>query len=410
MPLDLRQSPRVAARVKVRKNRCLFKLALLACTVRLATAQSWVQTSAPVLAWDAVASSGDGRKLFATDAQGRLFASTNSGTAWDQMSAPVASRVACSSDGRTLCLDAGAPRAIWISTNSGITWGSYPPPPGDGRLTLSADGTKLVSGGFYSYVYTSPDFGLNWRTTSQSNYQQYVCGIACSADGAKLGALCCAGPSGTAFAFYSSTNSGDSWIEIDGPPGTNPGVGALASSSDGMRLVAALAFVGIYTSSDLGQSWQQSDATGPTAWNSIASSADGRKLVACSGSSSGDFPGQLLQSSDSGASWIDPGAPRTNWIAVASSADGNRLSAVVHNGGIYTWQAAPPPRLNIALVQSQVVLSWEAPSSSVLEQNTALGTSNWFPVTTAPTLTNGQYYVTIQPLPAAFGFYRLSNR
>lgn len=56
-------------------------------------------------------------------------------------------------------------------------------------------------------------------------------------------------------------------------------------------------------------------------WNSIASSADGTKLVA------GVTLGQLHTSTDSGLSWT-PRESARQWYALASSADGTRLAAV----------------------------------------------------------------------------------
>jgi hypothetical protein len=62
-------------------------------------------------------------------------------------------------------------------------------------------------------------------------------------------------------------------------------------------------------------------ATGAAAtWWSVASSADGTKLVAADGAS-----GQIYTSADSGTNWT-PRAISTNWQAVACSADGTNLS------------------------------------------------------------------------------------
>jgi hypothetical protein len=65
------------------------------------------------------------------------------------------------------------------------------------------------------------------------------------------------------------------------------------------------------------------------AWNSIASSADGSRLVAVAAG------GQIYTSADFGASWTARDSVR-NWHAVASSSDGRRLVAIVLNGQIYT--------------------------------------------------------------------------
>ena len=82
---------------------------------------------------------------------------------------------------------------------------------------------------------------------------------------------------------------------------------------------------------NIGTGWAPRDVA--RAWSSVASSADGRKLVA---GASGD---QLFTSTDSGVTWTGRDAAR-NWQSVASSADGTRQVAVVQSGGQIS---TPPP-------------------------------------------------------------------
>src|ERR1035441_8356383 len=101
----------------------------------------------------------------------------------------------------------------------------------------------------------------------------------------------------------------------------------LASSSDGTHLVAVVSGGGIYTSTNSGANWIQTGA--PTEyWDSVASSSDGTRLVVVRDG--------IYTSTNSGTTWTQTGAPSTNWISVASSSDGTHLAAVVYNGGIYT--------------------------------------------------------------------------
>jgi len=69
-------------------------------------------------------------------------------------------------------------------------------------------------------------------------------------------------------------------------------------------------------------------------WHSVASSADGTKLVACV------YPGQIYTSSDSGVTWTARESNRL-WWSVALSADGTKLVACVggslSTGQIYTY-------------------------------------------------------------------------
>src|SRR5436190_10029168 len=72
--------------------------------------QDWVQSSAPKLYWQGVASSGDGVRLIAAAysdsgyGPAGLYASTNSGSSWNPTSAPLQfwERVASSDDGISL--------------------------------------------------------------------------------------------------------------------------------------------------------------------------------------------------------------------------------------------------------------------------------------------------------------------
>jgi photosystem II stability/assembly factor-like uncharacterized protein len=81
------------------------------------------------------------------------------------------------------------------------------------------------------------------------------------------------------------------------------------------------------------QTWTQTSA--PTnLWYSVASSADGNKLVAAMG---GQFwTGPIYTSTNAGTTWTLTVAPSQHWMCVASSADGNKLAAAVSEGGIYT--------------------------------------------------------------------------
>ena len=104
---------------------------------------------------------------------------------------------------------------------------------------------------------------------------------------------------------------------------------SVASSADGSKLVAAVLNGPIYTSTDGGATWTPRDAT--RRWSSVASSADGNRLMAAV---EGD---RIYISKDAGATW-EPrmaDAPR-NWVSVASSADGMRLVAAAYLGQLYT--------------------------------------------------------------------------
>ena len=147
--------------------------------------------------------------------------------------------------------------------------------------------------------------------------------------------------------IYVSTNSGAIWTQTG--PSLNISVSewvSVASSADGTKLVAATDIdAGIYASTNSGADWTQTSAP-YNCWVSIASSADGNKLVAVSSSG-------IYTSTNSGVTWTQTSAPGASWHSVASSADGSNLVAVVNGGGIYistnsgvAWTQTSAPNTN----------------------------------------------------------------
>ena len=107
---------------------------------------------------------------------------------------------------------------------------------------------------------------------------------------------------------------------------------SVASSADGSKLVAVESGQGaggrIYTSTNYGVIWIPRESN--RIWSSVASSADGSKLVATVTN------GQIYTSTNSGITWT-PRETNRNWTSVASSDDGSKLVATVRPSGfIYT--------------------------------------------------------------------------
>lgn len=113
------------------------------------------------------------------------------------------------------------------------------------------------------------------------------------------------------------------WIQSDAP---NKSWGSIASAADGKRLIAVAnpqAFLTeIYISTNSGQNWVSNCAIGMVC-NAAASSADGKTLVVA-GVSTGKTNG-LYISTNSAASWTRVPLTNTWWSAVAMSADGRKL-------------------------------------------------------------------------------------
>ena len=407
----------------------LFLIIGLLATASIVSAQTWMQTSAPTNQyWESVALSADGSKIIATGLLSCYFTSTNSGITWTSNSTHSIAEnigswisIASSADGNKLA--AASLNSVYTSTNAGISWTSNNVPVGTNLISIasSADGTKLVTvvGGTPSfgavgsgYIYISTNSGTTWTQTSAP--KKYWSSVASSADGTKLVATTEDYNPAFDARIYTSTNSGFTWTQTSAP--TNALWAAVASSADGSKLVAVntahFAFVNgnyvcialglVYTSTDSGATWVSNNVPN-NGWQSVASSADGTKLVAIPQS------GGIFTSTNSGATWTSNNVNAFPYWAVASSADGNKQVMVVDGGSIYISQTTPSPQLNLTPSSTNLTLGWTVPSTNFVLQQSANLTS-WANVTNPPVLncTNLQNQVMISPSNSSC-FYRLKT-
>ena len=198
-------------------------------------------------------------------------------------------------------------------------------------IATSADGSRLASVAFNARVCMSADSGMTWTSNTIPN--QAFQGITMSADGSRLVVVADAGAGGAA---YFSTNYGNTWAKAAGP---DRGWHAVASSADGLR-VAGVDHVGqhVLTSTNGGLNWATNSPTVSANWSTIASSADGMKLIVGAGGVDFTTNGPLYGSVNAGLSWVSNNLPNQYWRSVASSADGQTLAAAVggrHSGPIY---------------------------------------------------------------------------
>jgi hypothetical protein len=195
-------------------------------------------------------------------------------------------------------------------------------------IASSADGSKLIATASSWKYYISTNSGSTWTINTQpqagSEYGSWL-SIASSADGTKLAGI-------NSTAIWVSTNSGATWFSNNVPGAVF--FSSVALSADGNKLVvmdgwpnAAGSLPGlIYTSTNSGIT--VTPTTAPTNnWTSVASSADGTKLVAVAWPITLNVPCSMYLSTNSGATWMPANEPNSNWVAVASSADGNKLVA-----------------------------------------------------------------------------------
>ena len=120
---------------------------------------------------------------------------------------------------------------------------------------------------------------------------------------------------------------------------------SVASSADGTKLVASANAYGmapgeIYTSADSGATWIRADVPS-NGWSSVASSADGNLLAVAAIQNANLSPGSIYVSVDSGVTWDLTSAPSDYWTSVASTADGTGLLAAGYGGSGYSVYASP---------------------------------------------------------------------
>jgi hypothetical protein len=398
--------------------------------------------------WDSVACSADGRVLVAVanennntppfSSGGPIFISTNSGATWAiATGAPTNGlweTVACSADGsRIIAAGGGGVPAdflfsIYTSSDTGATWVSNNVPIANWQsVASSADGTRLAAADYENRViYTSTNSGAVW-TQATNAPKEFWYSIVLSADGTKLAAVANGSYSGFGGTnIYTSTDFGATWITNAAPKTPNTTVAqknwvSIASSADGNKLVAAgggqngSGFIFISTNS--GVSWTLtatnnsiSPGFAPHPWIIVTSSADGSRLAAVSDATS--VLGGVFISTNSGATWTNVVKliPSLTWNAVALSADGAKLVATVgypSTGPIYISQTTPSPVLNLSAADN--IISWIIPSLDfTLQQSPDL--SNWTDMTNMPVLnlTNLQNQVML-PTPDGNNFFRLMH-
>jgi photosystem II stability/assembly factor-like uncharacterized protein len=388
-------------------------------TVVCTSAQTWTQTSAPTnLSWVAVASAADGTRLAAVANQVPsgpylIYASTNSGCSWNLRTNGLPpgfiwTSVACSADGSKLFAAPFSVGGIYVSTNWGTTWtvtNNLPNYRGTGYVAASADGSTLVFVAEAGVgIYVSTNSGASWKLSlSNSLTGPEWNGVFCSADGTKMAAE--GGWTESTSRLVTSTNGGSSWeIGFSQSYPIQTGVGfPFCSDADGSKLFVFNADRSLLESTNWGATWSTNLVGFPYGWFCVACSGGGDKLLEGGG-------GSIWTSTDAGNTWTSNNAPNLNWWSVASSADGSKLVAADFNGnGIWTLQTTPKPQLNLASSGDGLALSWVVPSTNfVLQQNSDLTIANWVTLTNAPALnlSNLNDELVLSPSNSS-GFFRL---
>ena len=352
----------------------------------------------PQPSFTSVTSSADGAMLAATDngsnlydSSGSIWTSSDSGVSWEPTSSPLLtwSSIASSGDGTTLVATAGTGYSyIWQSTDSGYTW-SNTVSAGQGnwtKIACDSTGERIVAiNATNGYIYSSSNSGDTWKLESSTGNKVWNC-ITYSSDGSLVAAgiigghiytgkalaawnkeLNIVGPTGTVSSILYGTEApgtgvgilGDTYFDTSGNVYHNEVTrtttwtlptnlssrnwSAVASSADGKYLVAGDGQQGggqygpICTNSNYGNGlWVRQTSAGEYAWTSIASDASGQHLIAADNT---EGSGYVHLSSDYGVSWTSSsGVPpyQNDWSSVTSSANGMILRAVATDGSIWT--------------------------------------------------------------------------
>jgi photosystem II stability/assembly factor-like uncharacterized protein len=276
------------------------------------------------------------------------YISYNTGSTWTDITQtpnPVFT-IASSTNGTVLAI--GPRGKIYISTNSGTTWTFIDI--GEGNIPLSSsmsgDGTKLivkVLNSIYLYTYNGTTFGTAVNITPIIPAGS-IC-ISCTMS--KNGGVFYVGTSGS---IYKSIDGGNNWTSGATPNGSWY---ALATNSDGTKVLAADNGGYLYLSNDGGVTFAAQVSVGPGNWklNSLDMTPDGTGLIACATN------GFVWISIDGGA-WTAQNQPNQpnmgskEWQAVSCSSDFKVLGAVANNGYVYvstdygtTWT----PQTNIGI-------------------------------------------------------------
>ena len=117
--------------------------------------------------------------------------------------------------------------------------------------------------------------------------------------------------------------------------------------------------------------------------------------------------GMIYVSIDAGQNWTSANAPSAQWQTIASSADGIKLVAGIYDtssGGIY--MAVAPPVLTMTLSGQSAVFSWPASAAGfTLQRNPDLAKSNWIDVGSG-NLSNGVNQMTVSAASGRSGKMR----
>jgi len=229
------------------------------------------------------AMSADGQKIFYASGRTIIY-SHNGGSSWTETAAGPNDSIwglSASSDGTKL-IAGFAGNGYMYSVDSGVSW-SWVNTGTRTLISISDDGSKIlvvVNGqapkvGPIGGTLTSLNIG---NTTAQADWRAAECDSTCTR-------MLVASAAGTNGGVFTSIDSGATWVLGQGADADfrKRVFGAVASNSDGSRLVAAIDWdlgAGFYISTDYGVTWTKQSPGG--AYDGIAIAATGNAIYAYS--------------------------------------------------------------------------------------------------------------------------------
>ena len=274
---------------------------------------------------------------------GYIYTSINSGYNWTQQTGSGArdwEAIASSADGKILFAVEGAAGFVWMSQDYGVTWiSSNETSPSPESITLgsytavscSDDGQNAVavrSGDTQAqilYYDASKDPKWNeaasssglWTDTSMSSNAATSYAVQRKNTGNNI-----------AGKIYVSTDKGDTWSKKS-PTGDWR---AVATNEDGKKAVVADFGGYLYITIDGGNNWAESAGAGTRNWYSLDVSNDFTTIIAAD-----DNNGYIWKSIDSGATWsAEVSGGERYWYDTTCNENATVVAGVVTGGSIYT--------------------------------------------------------------------------
>jgi photosystem II stability/assembly factor-like uncharacterized protein len=281
----------------------------------------------PASSWSAVASSGNGEFVCASQYLESIYCSFDAGESWSKTQSPQLPWTSMSmSTPGDFVVAVSSSGSVYTSTTFGDTWRFSSTEAYGGWLAVDCDttGKYVVMASSSAVIAVSNNFGHSWTYVLAFPSNAIFHGVTVDATGQYVIAV------GLSYIYYSS-NYGDSYNKTE--TATSGIFFQSVSSDESGKYALATASTGIYHTSDFGRSWKLVySSVSNVYWGAVALNSAGE--VGFVGTSNGG----LYQSKDGGISWaeLDMLPTESFWGDVTIDQSGSHIVAVLDGGAIYT--------------------------------------------------------------------------